>query len=112
MQLLDLAGVPHDEIPDSMVAETVAGGPVGDIGINPVPEDGDVPGRVAVGEQRNPCGYDKSLLHHPRLVEFLAEREDLLFLAGPDLLPVLLRDRGYGCGLQAVAPDLLPEEPP
>src|SRR5690606_20743426 len=110
-QFLDMFRIPDDEVPDGMGAEAVAGGPVGDVVLYPVPEDDDVVRLVAIGEPLGPGGYHERLLHHPRSIEFLAEGEDLLFFAGFDLLPVLLCDRGRGCRLHPVAPDLLLEEP-
>ena len=94
-----------------MVAEGVAGGPVGDIGVNPVPKEEDIVTAVFSGEGIHPVGGDLCLLLVAGGEEFLAEGVYLRFRLMLHLFPGFLCDAIRGGGLHAVAEDTFFEEP-
>jgi hypothetical protein len=65
-----------------MVAEPIAGSPVGDPGIDPALKDREVSFTEPVCKGRDQTGDDTCLLEGAGPVELFAEREDLLLLPG------------------------------
>ena len=79
-QYTDLVRVFCNKIADRMIAEPVAGSPVGDPAVDPALEYHQVSGFEPVFERRDPGGDDKRLIQVSGTVQFFTEGKDFRFL--------------------------------